>query len=115
MIELKPCAYCGSDAFEPKPRHGITYIPRVTCSNTGSCALSGRYFTYEKWNTRASDKRIEQLENELEKVKKQRAVVHGCFEQEKEINCQLEKEKDYWKGVADSLYSKIKQEQLKDK
>lgn len=71
--KLEPCPFCGSDV--KKVKHFPQY---VTCPNI-KCALSGRCFTPEEWNRRAS----------VTKKKVKRAIEKGLKEWTNTFNCMI--------------------------
>ena len=63
--ELKPCLFCGGEAVlhgQHAPEHWVQCLScRASTDTTMSSAQS-----IKAWNTRTKDKRIEELEEELE-------------------------------------------------
>ena len=58
MNELKPCPFCGGEAYEK-------YRDVVNCKND-NCFIQYTDFDIEGWNTRAIDPRLKKTVDELE-------------------------------------------------
>lgn len=65
MSELKPCPLCGSTKIS-----AWATTPTVACDHCGATAYDA-----EAWNTRADDKRVEELEAEAERLKAETVSV----------------------------------------
>ena len=76
MSELKPCPFCGYELpFDEGicPLHyDIDHVEElgICCSNCGVYVPGGKSveITIEAWNTRADDRRIAELEDELDQT-----------------------------------------------
>lgn len=89
MSELRPCPFCGhndikiSNDYHPKCRN---------CGAVQDCVIG---IDAEKaWNTRASDKRIEQLEKEKQQLVEFASSLQLCVSNEVRLEELLEQLKD---------------------
>ena len=64
MSDLKPCPFCDGEPTQYASKNQSDNLDAVGCF---VCGVDG--MTVDEWNTRASDKRIEQLEKENAELK----------------------------------------------
>lgn len=85
MTKLKPCPFCGGEAYFDKDDHGWQWIEcgkcHVATSQRASLMEDCKPLLAEAWNTRsaidseAKINRIEELETELESARKDRRIA----------------------------------------